>query len=143
LYIGEKTFAPFMLTGLDGMAFAQTNVLSMLWSAIVATLVLLMIVGAGRNAGQPDFVATGRELAQRGVWLAAAILVLTIGYFALGFVQDIVRGVMMEFWRNSPLNQLLKNLIYFVFIFSFAMLRLWMTLLILTFGLKQSYVRGD
>ena len=37
----------------------------------------------------------------------------------------------------------MKNLIYFVFIFSFAMFRLWLTLLILTWGLKQSYIRGD
>jgi hypothetical protein len=29
-----------------------------------------------------------------------------------------------------------------VFIFSFAMLRLWVTLLVLTFGLKQSYIHG-
>ena len=39
----------------------------------------------------------------------------------------------------SSSSQFIKNLIYFVFIFSFAMLRLWITLLILTFGLKQSY----
>jgi hypothetical protein len=37
---------------------------------------------------------------------------------------------------------LIKNLIFFVFIFSFALLRLWVTLLVLTWGLKQSYVRA-
>jgi len=37
---------------------------------------------------------------------------------------------------------LIKNLIFFVFIFSFAMLRLWVTLLILTWGLKQSSIRA-
>ena len=43
----------------------------------------------------------------------------------------------------SDAGQFIKNLIYFVFIFSFAMLRLWMTLLILTFGLKQSYIHDE
>jgi len=88
-------------------------------------------------------IAAGREFGQRLIWLAAAIAVLTLGNLALGFVQDAVRDVLLDFWRHSPINQLLKNLIYFVFIFSFAMLRLWMTLLVLTFGLKQSYIRGD
>ena len=35
-----------------------------------------------------------------------------------------------------------KNLVYFVFMFSFAMLRLWITLLVMTYGLKQSYIRA-
>jgi len=142
-WIGGASLAPVMMTGLDGMAFAHINALGMLWSAIVAALVLLMIIQAEHNAGEPDMIAAGREFWQRLAWLAAAIAVLTIGNLALGFVQDAVREVLMEFWRHSPMNQLLKNLIYFVFIFSFAMLRLWMTLLVLTFGLKQSYIRGD
>ena len=141
--IGGQSLAPAMMSGLDGMAFAHINMLAMLWSAVVAALVLLMIIHAERHAGQPDIIAAGREFWQRLAWLAAAIAVLTIGNLALGFVQDAVREVLMEFWRHSPMNQLLKNLIYFVFIFSFAMLRLWMTLLVLTFGLKQSYIRGD
>jgi len=37
---------------------------------------------------------------------------------------------------------LIKNLIYFVFIFGFALLRLWVTLLVLIWGLKQSYLRA-
>jgi hypothetical protein len=37
---------------------------------------------------------------------------------------------------------LIKNLIFFVFIFSFALLRLWVTLLVLTWGLKQSYLQA-
>jgi hypothetical protein len=35
-----------------------------------------------------------------------------------------------------------KTPVYFVFIISFAMLRLWITLLVLTYGLKQSYIRA-
>lgn len=47
-----------------------------------------------------------------------------------------------NFWQTSSASQFIKNLTYFVFIFGFAMLRLWVTLLILTYGLKQSYVRA-
>jgi hypothetical protein len=54
-----------------------------------------------------------------------------------------VRSAIWNFWQISDASQFVKNLVYFVFIFGFAMLRLWMTLLILTIGLKQSYLAGD
>jgi hypothetical protein len=38
---------------------------------------------------------------------------------------------------------LIKNLIFFVFIFGLATLRLWLTLLVLTWALKQSYLRSS
>ena len=54
-----------------------------------------------------------------------------------------MRSAIWTFWQTSEASQFIKNLIYFVFIFGFAMLRLWMTLLILTFGLRQSYIYDD
>ncbi|MDB5620894.1 hypothetical protein [Tardiphaga sp.] len=141
LALGGKA-APLMLLGIDGMAFAQPTIPAMLWSAVIATLILLMIVEAGRRAGRTSLSAIGPELLRHGVWLLAGIAALTASYVALGTLQDIVRDILVEFWRNSPLNQLFKNLIMFVYIFSFAMLRLWMTLLVLTFALKQSYIRA-
>ena len=62
---------------------------------------------------------------------------------ALFYGQELVRSAIWNFWQTSMASQFIKNLIYFVFIFSFAMLRLWITLTILTLGLKQSYIRGD
>jgi hypothetical protein len=53
----------------------------------------------------------------------------------------LVRSLIWNFWQTSEASQFVKNLIYFVFIFSFAMLRLWMSLAILTYGLKQSYFK--
>lgn len=141
--IGGKVFAPLVLLGIDGMAFAQHHVAGMLWSAVIATLVLLMVIEAGRRAGQIGLSAVGGELLRHSAWLLAGIVALTAAYVALGMLQDIVREILVDFWRHSPLNQLFKNLIMFVYIFSFAMLRLWMTLLVLTFALKQSYIRAS
>jgi hypothetical protein len=64
-------------------------------------------------------------------------------YLGLGLGQGFVRSAIWNFWQVSSASQFIKNLIYFVFIFGFAMLRLWITLLILTYGLKQSYLSGD
>jgi hypothetical protein len=75
--------------------------------------------------------------------MGAAVLVLGAVYFGLGFGQGVVRSAIWHFWQVSSASQFIKNLIYFVFIFGFAMLRLWITLLILTYGLKQSYLSGD
>jgi hypothetical protein len=54
--------------------------------------------------------------------------------------QELIRNALWHFYQTSAAHQLIKNLIYFVFIFSFALLRLWVTLLVLTWGLKQSCV---
>ena len=79
----------------------------------------------------------------RWFWLGCAAVVLGVAYIGLGIVQGSARGIIWNFWHTSDASQFIKNLVFFVFIFSFAMLRLWMTLLILTFGLKQSYLSGD
>jgi len=139
-YVG---IAPHMMEGLDGMAFDQWTDVGKLWSAVIAALVLLMIVDAERNNGRVSFFRALREFGQRALWVGAAIVVLGAVYLGLGVGQGWVRSAIWNFWQLSSSSQFIKNLIYFVFIFSFAMLRLWVTLLILTYGLKQSYVRGS
>jgi len=131
-----------MMGGLDGMAFDQWTDIGKFWSALMAALVLLMIVEAEPNHGQVSLVGALGELARRGLWMGAAVLVLGLVYLGLGLGPGWVRGAIWNFWQVSSSSQFIKNLVYFVFIFSFAMLRLWITLLVLTFGLKQSYLRG-
>lgn len=142
LAAGYRSFAPHMMAGIDGMAFDQFTGPGKFWSATIAALVLLMIVGAERNRGRISFFAAVGEFARRGLWVGAAVIVLGVVYLGLGLGQGWVRNAIWIFWQTSPSSQFVKNLIYFVFIFGFAMLRLWVTLLILTWGLKQSYVRA-
>jgi hypothetical protein len=139
---GYRSFAPNMMAGIDGMAFDQWTDIGKFWSATVAALILLMIVGAERNGGKVSFFKAVGEFARRGLWIGAAVMVLGLVYLGLGPGQGWVRSVIWNFWQVSSSSQFIKNLIYFVFIFSFAMLRLWITLLILTYGLKQSYIHG-
>jgi len=140
---GFTAIAPHMLSGIDGMAFDQHTALGKFWSAAIAALILLILVASERNGGQVAFFAAIGEFARRWFWLGGAVLVLGIAYLGLGLGQELVRSAIWNFWQTSDASQLIKNLIYFVFIFSFAMLRLWMTLLILTCGLKQSYVHDE
>jgi hypothetical protein len=142
LAAGYTSFAPNMMDGIDGMAFDQWTGIGKFWSAAIAALILLMIVDAERNRGQVSFLRAAGEFARRGLWIGAAVLVLALVYLGLGLGQGWVRGAIWNFWQTSAASQFIKNLIYFVFIFGFAMLRLWITLLILTFGLKQSYLHG-
>jgi len=132
-----------MMGGLDGMAFDQWTDIGKFWSAVIAALVLLMIVDAERNHGQVSFMRAVREFARRSVWIGGAAVVLGVAYLGLGLGQGLVRSAIWNFWQVSSASQFIKNLIYFVFIFGFAMLRLWITLLILTYGLKQSYLNGN
>jgi hypothetical protein len=141
--LGFDKFAATMLLGIDGMAFDQVTVTGKFWSAFIAAIILLILVGAERNRGRVGLFAALREFARRWCWLGGAVIVLGIAYLGLGLVQGSVRSVIWNFWQTSDAGQFIKNLIYFVFIFSFAMLRLWMTLLILTYGLKQSYIHDE
>ncbi|MGN1288762.1 MAG: hypothetical protein ACI4XG_19590 [Bradyrhizobium sp.] len=138
--IGFASFAPHLLWGLDGMAFDQGADLGRFWSAAIAALVLMIIVNAGD--GRVALFAAVRDLGRHALWLGAAVLVLGAINVALGYGQQLVRTAIWQFWQTSMTGQPIKNLVYVVFIFSFAMLRLWITLSILTFGLKQSYARG-
>jgi len=139
---GYTSFAPNMMSGLDGMAFDQWTDIGKFWSALIVALVLLMIVDAEQNRGEVSFARALGEFARRARWIGAAVVVLGAVYLGLGLCQGLVRSAIWNFWQVSSASQFVKNLIYFVFIFSFAMLRLWITLLILTFGLKLSYIRG-
>lgn len=143
LAAGFTSFAPNMMDGLDGIAFDQWSDIGKFWSAAIAALVLLMIVDAERNHGRVSFMRALGEFARRGLWIGTAVLVLGVAYLGLGLGQGWVRSAIWNFWQVSASSQFIKNLIYFVFIFSFAMLRLWISLLILTYGLKQSYTRGS
>ena len=132
-----------LMAGLDGMAFDQFTHFGRFWSAWIAAIVLLMIVRADRDDGRVALFAAIGEFARRGVWLGAAVIALGVVNVVLAHGQEVVRTAIWNFWQTSSSTQFTKNLIYFVFIFSFAMLRLWITLSVLTFGLKQSYVRNS
>ncbi|UFX43515.1 hypothetical protein HAP47_0030475 [Bradyrhizobium sp. 41S5] len=140
--IGFTSFAPHFLTGLDGMAFDQATHLGRFWSAAIAALVLLIIVDAEGNGGRVALFAAVKDLGRHALSLGAAVLVLGAINVALGYGQGLVRTAIWHFWQTSMVGQPIKSLVYVVFIFGFAMLRLWITLSILTFGLKQSYARG-
>lgn len=138
--ISGPRIASHLMMGLDGMAFDQFTDVGRFWSAAIATLVLLMVVNAEDNGGKVSIRAALSELYNRWLWLLAAILVLGIANICLSAVQGGVRGLIWDYWRNSDDFQAVKNLVYFVFIFGFAAARLWMTLLVLTYALKQSYI---
>lgn len=140
---GYTNVAPYLMTGLDGMAFDQATGIGKFWSAVVAALTLLMIVDAEQRRGRDSFWRAAVDFARRGLWLGAAAIALGIVYLGLGIGQGLIRNALWQFYQTSPINPLIKNLIFFVFIFGFATLRLWVTLLILTWGLKQSYVHAD
>ena len=139
---GFTEFAPNLMLGLDGMAFDQPTTMGKFWSPTVAALVLLMIVSPDANNGIVDFLSAVKEFGRRFVWIGATIAVLGAIYIGLGFVQGAVRHAIWIYGQTAPHGHFVKNLIFFIFIFSFAMLRLWITLLVLTYGLKQSYRYG-
>jgi hypothetical protein len=141
--IGYTALAADLFSGLVGMAFNQYTEIGQFWSAGIAALVLLMIVRAERNGGKIALFPAVAEFARRGLWLSAAAITLGVVNIGFGFGQEIVCSAIWQLCQTSGATDLVKYLIYYVFIIGFAMLRLWVTLTVLTIGLRQSYVRGD
>lgn len=132
--------SPHPMLGIDGMAFDQSTYAGIFWSATIATLVLLMLIRAEYEQGKIDLFAAVRELGQRIVWLGSAIAVLGVILIALNFVQGYFREAVAVYWQQSGDSYNLKTYVSLAYVVGFATLRLWITLLVLTAGLKQSYV---
>jgi hypothetical protein len=145
LLIGAATLAAFfvpklaiyLFAGFDGIAFDQFSRIGIAWSVILATIVLLMVVRAG-DAGEVTLIDAVRELWSRWLCLVPAIILLTLLLIALSAIQGEARGLVVLVFR-SDIPMQIKNLVYFFFVFSFAALRLWMTLAVLVFALRESY----
>ena len=126
-----------MMIGFDGIAFDQHTALGVLWSATLAAIVLLMIVRVD-GGGQLTLFGTLRELAHRANWMVPAILAVAGVHFVLQAIQGEVRWTVRTLF-DSDAPDLMKRLTFLAFVVSFATMRLWATLAILTFALRKSY----
>ncbi|WP_439492663.1 hypothetical protein [Bosea sp. (in: a-proteobacteria)] len=127
----------FML-GFDGIAFDQASHAGRLWSALVAALVLLMVLQVD-EASKPSLLRAIRRFGDHARWLIPGVLLVAVVAVLLHPIQGYVRGWVTQMWQDSPLPVAIKSLLSMVFIFSFATVRLWLTVGILVFALRQSY----
>lgn len=130
-----------MLLGFDGIAYDQQTIDGFLWSAFLAALTLLLVLRYER-AGDVRLVAVFRELWSRALYLVPAILVVALVDVGLSIAQGAARGVMFAFWKSDAAPSLVRALAFYSFVFTFAAVRLWITLAILVFALRESYRRG-
>jgi hypothetical protein len=139
--IGARTLAPSFYFGFDGIAFDQYSNLGRLWSAVIATVVLLLVVRY-EHGQRPSMLGGVRELAARWKYLLAGIVVAALFQILLSPVQGVVRWWVYLFSTGTEAPGALQAAVYFIFIFGFATLRLWGTVAILMFALHESYRRG-
>ena len=139
--IGARTLAPSFYFGFDGIAFDQYSNLGRLWSAVIATVILLMVVRY-EHGQRPSMLGGVREFAARWKYLLAGIVVTALFQILLSPVQGLARWWVYLFWTGTEAPGALKAAVYFIFIFGFATLRLWGTVAILIFALRESYRRG-
>jgi hypothetical protein len=139
--IGARTLAPSFYFGFDGIAFDQYSNLGRLWSAVVATVILLMVVRY-EHGQRPSMLGGLREFAARWKYLLAGIVVAALFQIVLSPVQGFARWGVYLFSTGTEAPGALKTAVYFTFIFGFATLRLWGTVAILIFALRESYRRG-
>jgi hypothetical protein len=131
-----------LLLGFDGIAFDQWTPVGMAWSAFLAALTLLMVLEA-ESSGRVSLFARLKELGLRALCMGPAIVAVAMAHVLLSGVQGGVRLLLLVFWHTSAAPLIFKNFLYFFFVFGFASLRLWVTLAILVFALRESYRRGQ
>ncbi len=88
--MGARTLAPSFYFGFDGIAFDQTSNLGRLWSTVVATVVLLMVVRY-EHGQRPSMLGAVREFTARWKYLVAGIAVAALFQIVLSPVQGYVR----------------------------------------------------
>jgi hypothetical protein len=133
------SLAPHLLLGFDGIAFDQFTRVGMIWSSLLAAIVVMMLVTA-EDTGKPQLIPAFVEIARRWRFMLPAIAVVAVVHMLLNVVQGQARAALQAVWQDpAPLH---LNLLYFLFVFGFATVRLWATIVILIFGLRESYRSG-
>jgi hypothetical protein len=138
--VGARTLAPSFYFGFDGIAFDQYSNLGRLWSAVVAAVILLMVVRY-EHGQKPSLLGALREFAARWKHLLVGIVVAALFQILLSPIQGMARWGVYLFWTETAAPEVLKAAVYFTFIFGFATVRLWITVAILIFALRQSHRR--
>ncbi|MFN3657906.1 MAG: hypothetical protein ACK4UO_11685 [Pseudolabrys sp.] len=139
--LGAPWVGLHMLLGFDGIAYDMQTLDGFLWSAFMAAFTLLMVVRVEQH-GDARILAVFRELWARIAWMAPAIAVVFLAAIALSILQGAARGVVFAFWTSDAAPSLIRALAFYGFVFVFASVRLWVTLAILVFALRESHRRG-
>jgi hypothetical protein len=139
--LGFQQSGARMLLGFDGIAYDQQTIDGFLWSAFLAALTLLLVLRFDK-AGDASLVAVFKELWSRAFYLVPAILLVTLIDIVLSILQGAARGVVFAFWKSDIAPSLVRALTFYAFVFSFAAVRLWITLAVLIYALRESYRRA-
>lgn len=127
-----------LMLGFDAIAFDQVTDIGRLWSAIIAAVMLIMVLQVDGET-KPSLWRALRELAWRWRWLVPAIGAVAVAHMLLHPVQGAFRRLVYEFMLLDGISNGLKVFAYFSFVFSFATIRLWLTIAILVFALRRSH----
>ncbi len=127
----------FML-GFDGIAFDQTTNHGRLWSAFVAALVLLMVLQVDETS-KPSLFRAIRQFGERAGWLLPGALLVAAVSILFHPVQSWFRLLIRDVWLDQGVSTDIKVLLSFSYVLIFATIRLWLTVAILVFALRQSY----
>lgn len=127
-----------LMLGFDGIAFDQRTDPGRLWSAFLAALVLLMILQVD-DAVKPKLSTALRQFWRRAAWLVPGVLAVAATSFLLHPVQSWFRLLIRDVWLAEGVATSLKVLLSFSYVVIFATIRLWLTVAILVFALRQSY----
>jgi len=133
----DKNLAARFWVGFDGIVFAWGWGFLPFWSALVATIVFVMIVEKGLNR-KPTFLSVLRQFRARWKYLTQATAIIGLLFFACNFAQLFAGKLVLALGEQlgHPLG---RNLLYIGFFVGLSYVRLWLAITILTYALRASY----
>lgn len=137
--LGPARLGPYMMMGFDGIAFDQFSKVGMVWSAVLAAIVFMLVVST-ETGGQVSLRTALHELVRHSGWMVPAIAAVALLQLGISSLQGFARAWVYALWQSGA-PETAKNFIYFFFVFGFASLRVWLTLVILTLALRESWRR--
>jgi hypothetical protein len=124
------------------LAYRVLHPVGLLIVGLYMGLAFIGMVVRHEQGQRPSMLGALRDLAARWKYLLAGIVAAALFQILLSPVQGLVRWWVYLFWTGTEAPELLKAMVYFTFIFGFATLRLWGTVAILIFALREAYRRS-
>ncbi|MBP1883542.1 hypothetical protein [Sinorhizobium mexicanum] len=133
----DKFAAAQLWLGFDGIAYPWRQGVLQVWIAIVSMITFMFVVekGVGR---QPRFVGILREFRLHRRHLSRAVVYICAFLVAMTFLQG-QAAKLLSLLFDSPGYSRARPLVYIGWVLAFSYLRLWGTIAMLTYALRESY----
>jgi hypothetical protein len=132
--LGQDAF--YIVLGIDGITFLQITGVMPIWNSFLAAVIFMMMLNNEKRGGCSLVKAIG-ALVINILWIGPAIVIVAACLISLDFIQDPLQRWISLYVQTAETTAPFKNFVMLIYLFGFAVVRLWATVGILTFALRK------